>query len=458
MWNFIKISLGITILGIFLYFSGRWVYRRLFISDVLVIGEVGQPRFLNPVLARSPIDKKLTSKIYRGLIKYNQNLEPVGDLAESWSVEEKGKVYIVKLKRNEFWQDKTPIRAQDVIFTYKLMPDLRKVTLDAIDDFTIKFTLPEPFSTFPQVLTRGILPQHIWKDKELRSSKYNLEPVGSGSYRLEKVSLGKNRIDSLLFKVQAPLHSNTSYPSRHLKYLFFDSVDDLLNAYKMGQIDRFETTDPAIAEAFKSWPNTQISTTPQEGPSLAQPVIFFNLRNKNSPVANLYLRQTLAHQLPKGGLQLGTPLPQNHWAYAQHSIPPAGAKLDNQKINLLYLKGAEQLISSITRAWEPLSVNTQPTTFPPETEDWDVLVALIEIPPDPDQYIYWHSTQTDIQKGGLNLSGYQNRRVDKALEDGRHLLNKNERQAAYNVVQRWLAEDVPAIFIQPLTTYTISRR
>ena len=84
--------------------------------------------------------------------------------------------------------------------------------------------------------------------------------------------------------------------------------------------------------------------------------------------------------------------------------------------------------------------------------DYDAFLATVDIPKDPDQYSLWHSTQATT-----NISKYKNPRIDKLLEDGRTELDQDTRKKIYLDFQRFLVEDVPAIFLYHPIFYTISR-
>jgi len=88
----------------------------------------------------------------------------------------------------------------------------------------------------------------------------------------------------------------------------------------------------------------------------------------------------------------------------------------------------------------------------PDIHNFQALLVAQQIPPDPDQYFLWHSTQQ------TNFMRYLNPHVDKLLEDGRKLLDRKERRDAYLDFQQILAEDSPAIFLRHPIVYTIKRR
>ena len=80
-------------------------------------------------------------------------------------------------------------------------------------------------------------------------------------------------------------------------------------------------------------------------------------------------------------------------------------------------------------------------------------MATVDIPKDPDQYSLWHSTQTST-----NVSRLANPRIDKLLEDGRIELDQETRKKIYLDFQRFLVEEVPAVFLYHPEYYTIKRK
>ena len=61
-------------------------------------------------------------------MKYDGDLNLVGDLAESWEVSPDGLTITFKLRKGVKWQDGAPFTAQDVMFTYQLMVDPKTPT------------------------------------------------------------------------------------------------------------------------------------------------------------------------------------------------------------------------------------------------------------------------------------------------------------------------------------------
>ncbi len=107
----------------------------------------------------------------------------------------------------------------------------------------------------------------------------------------------------------------------------------------------------------------------------------------------------------------------------------------------------------IKEDWEQLSFKTNIKVVNTLPENFEALLVTQEVPPDPDQYSSWHSTQI-----GTNISHYQSPKIDKLLEDGRKAKDQEKRKEIYFDFQRFLVEDTPAIFLFHPTLYTVSRK
>jgi peptide/nickel transport system substrate-binding protein len=85
-----------------------------------------------------------------------------------------------------------------------------------------------------------------------------------------------------------------------------------------------------------------------------------------------------------------------------------------------------------------------------------VLSQWQSLPPDPDPYPVWHSTQ--IEAGGQNYSGFVHRDADEAIEVARQLNDAGKRTELYHQFQEIFAEEVPAILLyQAVYTFGVDR-
>jgi peptide/nickel transport system substrate-binding protein len=79
------------------------------------------------------------------------------------------------------------------------------------------------------------------------------------------------------------------------------------------------------------------------------------------------------------------------------------------------------------------------------TRDFDLLLYEVETTIDPDQYNLWHSLKRDYPD--LNISGYSYERVDILLEDARRTSDRKVRKQKYDLLQKYIMADAPAVFL-----------
>lgn len=233
-------------------------------------GVVGQPRFINPVYANSDVDRDLVELIFSGLMKYDENMNIVPDLAESFEIEENGKIYKFYLKENILWQDKTPLTAEDVVFTVKtiqnpdykspLRPNWVGVEVEKIGDLGIKFTLKKPYGAFLENCAIKIIPKHVWQDIPSGNSafdEHNLNPIGSGPYKLKEFDKEKPETAKSF-----TLTLNHSYFGKkpnisEIKFVFFNSEKELIEAARKNKIKGLSLT--SFEPLGKKWQDFHIS-------------------------------------------------------------------------------------------------------------------------------------------------------------------------------------------------------
>ena len=119
---------------------------------------IGSPRFVNPILAQTDVDRDLVRLIFSGLLKYDEHRQLTTDLAESYDVSSDQLTYTFYLKKNVFWQDSEKFDADDVVFTIASIQDpefnsplsrsFRGIIAQKVDENTVNFTLKEPFAPF----------------------------------------------------------------------------------------------------------------------------------------------------------------------------------------------------------------------------------------------------------------------------------------------------------------------
>lgn len=216
-------------------------------------GIIGTPTLVNPVSAMSDADKDLTALVYSGLMRRSDGGKLIPDLAETYpEISADGKNYTFKIKNGLKFQDGEDITAQDVIFTIEKIKDPivkspRRSDWDGIsvyntDDMTVVFTLAQPYISFLDNTTIGILPSHLWKDVNVND--FNINPlnnskaIGSGPYKI--VSVSKNK-DGMPEEYKLKRFNNFSLGKpliKNINILSFANEKELIKALTSGSIDQ----------------------------------------------------------------------------------------------------------------------------------------------------------------------------------------------------------------------------
>src|SRR5690606_14049706 len=128
-------------------------------------------------------------------------------LADSWQWSADSLQITFAISPEARWHDGEPVRAEDVVFTFRTVKDpragaymremlVRVDSVTATDSLTVVFWFAEryPEQFFDAVDHVHVIPSHILKDvpiDELRTSSFSREPVGSGPYKLGRWQAGQ---------------------------------------------------------------------------------------------------------------------------------------------------------------------------------------------------------------------------------------------------------------------------
>ncbi|CAG0995383.1 partial Oligopeptide-binding protein AppA, partial [Geobacteraceae bacterium] len=174
-------------------------------GDALVVGTIGEPSNLIPLLASDSSSHDVAGNVFNGLLKYDKNLELVGDLAESWRVSPDGLTITFTLRRGVKWHDGTEFTSRDALYTYRVTidpktptayaEDFKQVkTAEAPDRYTFRVTYGKPFAPALASWGVGILPAHLLEGKDITKSELSRHPVGTGPYRFKEWVAGQKLV------------------------------------------------------------------------------------------------------------------------------------------------------------------------------------------------------------------------------------------------------------------------
>jgi peptide/nickel transport system substrate-binding protein len=498
-----KIAFGILLIAAItsLYISLKNVYINnthpvATFGGIYSEGLVGQPTYINPLLATQDTDNALVKLVFSGLYKYNEQgvLEP--DLAEALPViSEDQKQYTVTIKNNALWHNNKNVTADDVIFTIQTLQDqnykspLRALwestKVEKISDNTIKFTTAEVSGPFVNNLTLPILPKSIWQNTDPANfllSKFNLEAIGSGPYLIKEIKkLPSGKIQ------QITLNSHIKYyfgrPNIDQVIIkFFESEEEVLKAFHSREILGFGYT-PLGSSLFLDKQQNETNLLEINLPQYQ--ILFFNLNNKllndqnvRQAISLATNKQEILDKVFKNNANLPvSPFifnnPQNKEIASTFDINQAKNLLDqsgwtvDQKTGIRTKRGQKltfsvstndatvnaQTAQLLTQQWSALNIETTLNILPSKQlmdnvikpRTFDVLIFPQKFNADPDPFLFWHSSQT--KNPGFNLTGFSDSKVDKLIIEARTTTDKEKRQIAYLEFNNIVNSKVPIIFL-----------
>jgi oligopeptide transport system substrate-binding protein len=134
--------------------------------DILRVGLLSTPENVDPALAWDDVSFLLIDQLFLGLVEVDEEGQVHPELAEAWEASEDGLVWTFNLRPGIVWVDaygdrQADVNAYDVINSmYRALEigvaagDLQIIeSLEAIDDYTVRFYLSEPAGYFPAILS-----------------------------------------------------------------------------------------------------------------------------------------------------------------------------------------------------------------------------------------------------------------------------------------------------------------
>ena len=476
-------------------------------------GIIGQPRFLNPVLAQiNDADRDLTQIIFSSLLKHDGRGNLIPDLAKNYEIKENGLVYEFFLKENIKWHDGETLTADDIVFTINTIqnPEYKSplrinwngVKVEKIDDYAVRFKLNNIYAPFLHNMTVGILPKHLWAGisaQNFHLAQYNHEPVGSGPYKFKELKQNKSGvIQSIELKKNKDFYLKDPY-IENLIFEFFQNEETAIQALNKKQVDGLNF--------FSAAQQSKIQNKSANIYRINLPryyAVFFNqtktkvLSDKTARLALAYAtdkKEIIEKILNNEGLIADSPLLPNSLGYTKEikiydfSLEHAknilradgwkdtdGDGILEKKINNENLKFEITLVTAdwpelikaanlIKEQWGKIGakINLEIAGLGAIQEDYirpreyQAILFGEVLGSDPDPFAFWHSSQK--RDPGLNLALYDNEKIDKVLEEARQNLDKKIRIEKYEEFQKLLVDDVPAVFLySPAYLYPVNKK
>jgi peptide/nickel transport system substrate-binding protein len=459
---------------------------------VLVVGQIAEPKSLDPAAVTAVNDFRILMNLYDGLVRYKDGaLEAEPALAKSWKISPDGLTYTFALRAGVKFHDGSDFTADAVKFDFDRMLDEKSPYHDTgpfplsfffsavkevkvIDPLTVEFDLKNPYAPFLSNLAypTGLIisPAAIRKfGKDI-----GRHPSGTGAFVFKEWESNSKVV----------LERNPAYwddPSKLEAVVFRPITDANTRAAEMlsGGIDMMVEVPPDTLGQFKDGARYQIYQ--QAGPH----VWFLILNAKEPPFDDKRMRQAVNYAVNKkaitesllqGTAQIaaGPTPPAFAWAYDEtlqpYAFDPKKAKdlikeagYDGKELTFYVTEGGSGMLDPVPMGTaiqadfaavglkvkiETYEWNTFLGKVNPGLEGKANLAEMAWMTNDPDTLPYLAlRTAAWPDKGGFNSGYYSNPDVDKLLEQARQSTDQSERARLYKKMQEIVHDDAPWLFV-----------
>jgi len=474
-------------------------------GDAIVVASSADARTLIPILASDSASSQICGQLFNGLVKYDKDLNLVGDLAQNWEVSPDGLIIIFYLRKNVHWHDGYRFSAEDVEFTYKKLIDPQIPTpysgdfqmvesLEVVDNYTIKVKYKEPFSPGLSSWGMSILPKHLLEKENLIKTDFQRNPIGTGPYRFKK---WKNQ-EKIELVFNADYFEGRPYISRYINRIIPDEAAIFLELQTKA-VDytglspiayQFKTNTPFFKENFNKFRLPSFSYT-YLGYNLKNPLfkdkkvrialdyavdkdeiikmVFFGLAK---PVTGPFIADSWAYNIEIAPREFNIAkakeiLKECGWSDADDDgiLEKYGRKFD---FTITINQGNDQRIKTaeiIQKKLKDIGVNVKIRVLEwsvflsecVEKRNFDTVLLGWSLSLDPDPFDIWHSSKT--KEGEFNFIGYNNKDVDNLIMEGRKTLDQSQRKEIYRKIHKIIFDEQPYMFLySPNSLVIIDKR
>jgi oligopeptide transport system substrate-binding protein len=473
-------------------------------EQVFTINWGAEPPSLDPGLATDTTSSNVLLNIMDPLVKLDDDLKPVPNLAESWKVSADGKTVTFTLRDDGKWTNGDPVTAADFEYSWKrtISPDLAadyayqfygivgaqeyngckkncepladKVGIKAVNDTTLEVKLTTPQPWFIQQAAHHSFLAVNRKAVEQFKAKWTeaANIVTNGPFKLAAWE-HNSRLD--LTKWPEWRDAGSVSLTRVNGRMISDGTT-AVQAFEAGELD--VNLNPPPTEEIARIKETEDY---QQYPGLGTYYYGVNLKT----VPDLHQRRAMslamnrreiidqiaqADQLPatgftpKGMPGFATFNPNSEWFPEEGDLEKAKAEMALAKspkktINLILndAPGHREIAIAIQSAWKELGITT---TI--KTQEWAQFLETLGPPPDKSVDVYrngWIGDYVDAINflelwtcdSGNNNSNYCDKSFDALVEKARQTRDDDARYGIYKQAEAKLAATLPVI---PIYWYT----
>jgi peptide/nickel transport system substrate-binding protein/oligopeptide transport system substrate-binding protein len=457
------------------------------------------PTTLDPALIVDVTGSSIAAKLFNGLVKLDEDLSIIPDIAESWSVSRDGLSYTFKLNGHVKFTNNQTVKAYDFKYSFKRILDpktrspntwvLEKIEgakdyiqgkaddvkgLKIIDDYTLEIRLEKPFSPFLHLLTMSaayVVPE---EEVKRRGPDFSSHPVGTGPFMLK--GWAPNR--------ELRLEGQENYFGKkpYIKGIIYRIISEDLTAmteFELGNLDIITVPGSEFARYrnAEKWRGLMASVkgvnTYYLGMNCARPP-FDNLNIRRAMSIAIDRRKLLSTFYEDRGRVAAGPVPDllRKWdAPDPYEYNPRKAKdivrqegFSGSTIHF-YITADQEVVDMaefIQSYLGKIGLNVKIHQL-----EWSAYKEAINRGqpdmfwlswwadyPDPEDFLFPLFHSSNAGPAG-NRTRYKNPEVDRFIELGQAAGNEKERNSYYEKAEQLIVKDAPWVFFWHKNDYTL---
>lgn len=477
---------------------------------------IAQADNINPLLTRSVDFINLYSLIYESLFTYDENLNLVPLLVESWEVLDDGKLWQFQLRKDVKWHDGREFTAKDVKHTFDLLfnefqqleegeaessyakrlfsgRDIARMEFVVNNPYAVTIVLNQPAGlTLMEALTFPILPE-TEGERTLKLNDIN-SLIGTGPYMIDSGSLEADdqinliRNDGWWGKPQPYIDTITAH--------IYKNNEESLYAFKNNEVDLVDT-HVIYAESYGMKGQAQLYRY------LTQDFNYIGINHKKSGVlGDKKVREAIAYAMDRKDIisrvysnnaqAVDVPIPPDAWYYdsdlrvfdyqpikAQQLLEEAGwkdsdgdgildKKDEGKNVNLSFTINAnmdnimqKEALNLIIEQLTEIGIDVKVRYLSwddyikaLEEGDFEAVFAeyFMDLPID----LRFMFNSSEIGNGLNNYMGYRSEELDDLLESVTEIQDPQEFKDTYRKIQRHLIEELPIISLYYRTSSMVA--
>jgi len=280
-------------------------------GGAMTVGIVAPSGAIDPITVADEGGLAVLGQAGEYLTWSDKDLKLSGVLAESWSANADASVWTFKLRQGVTFNDGSPMKAADVVKTFKAHSDpngksnalsafggvLTPDGVQAVDDNTVAFHLEAPNGNFPYLVSSDNYNTIILPASYNYGGKYEKSFIGTGPWKMTSFKTG----------AEVAFAKNPSYWQSSAGFPVLDTLTLKFYADEQPEVLALQSKSLDVVSHFSASTGQQLFSNPSltvmELPSSAHRQV--HLRTDKEPFTDKRVRQAIALLLDRQGLVTG---------------------------------------------------------------------------------------------------------------------------------------------------------